>query len=256
MIDPSEQARAVRALHEREGLLWIDLDAAIDEPAGVPGRPERPRLVAPAALPARSPYTRPGRAALLHAVAHIEANAIRLALDATWRFAGMPADYYRDWLRVAAEESHHFELLAAHLRTLDCTYGDLDAHDGLWEMVERTRGDVVARMALVPRTLEARGLDATPPMQARLARAGDDAAVRILDVILRDEVGHVAVGNHWYRWLCEHNGLDPLSHYALLAERHRAPQLRPPFNLEARRQAGFSDEEMRRLMQGREPAAD
>jgi uncharacterized ferritin-like protein (DUF455 family) len=169
MDEPSAQAVAVRALHAREAQLWIDLDTALDEPAGVPGRPGRPRLVAPAALPPRSAHTRPGRAALLHAVAHIEANAIRLALDAVWRFAGMPADYYRDWLRVAAEEAHHFELLASHLRTLGCAYGDLDAHDGLWEMVERTRGDVVARMALVPRTLEARGLDATPPMQARLA---------------------------------------------------------------------------------------
>ena len=256
MNEPSAQAEAVRALHERQTQLWIDLDTVLDEPPGVPGRPERPCLVPPAALPARSAHTRPGRAALLHAVAHIEANAIRLALDAVWRFAGMPADYYRDWLRVAAEEAHHFELLAGHLRTLGSGYGAFDAHDGLWEMVERTRADVVARMALVPRTLEARGLDATPPMQARLARAGDDAAVRILDVILRDEVGHVAVGNHWYRWLCQRDGLDPVAHYDVLIERHRAPRLRPPFNLDARRRAGFTDDEMRRLVRGPAPATD
>ena len=157
---------------------------------------------------------------------------------------------------MAAEEAHHFELLAGHLRTLGSGYGAFDAHDGLWEMVERTRADVVARMALVPRTLEARGLDATPPMQARLARAGDDAAVRILDVILRDEVGHVAVGNHWYRWLCQRDGLDPVAHYDVLIERHRAPRLRPPFNLDARRRAGFTDDEMRRLVRGPAPATD
>ena len=247
--DPCAQAAEVRALFGRSASLWIDLDAPIDEPAGVPGRPARPRLVAPQVLPPRSADTRPGRAALLHAVAHIEANAIRLALDAVWRFAGLPADYYRDWLRIAAEESLHFLLLSEHLSTLDCSYGDFDAHDGLWSMVERTRGDVVARMALVPRTLEARGLDATPPMQARLARAGDARAVEILDVLLRDEVGHVAVGNHWYRWLCEREQLDPLAHYALLASRHRAPRPRPPFNLAARRRAGFTEAELQALAQ-------
>lgn len=242
--EPSAQAAAVRALYGRASSLWIDLDAPIDEPPGVPGRPPRPRLVAPAALPARTIHTRSGRAALLHAVAHIEANAIRLALDAVWRFAGLPADYYRDWLRIAAEESHHFSLLAEHLASLDCRYGDFDAHDGLWSMVERTRHDLVARMALVPRTLEARGLDATPPMQARLARAGDTRAVEILDVILRDEVGHVAVGNRWYRWLCERERLDPLAHYAQLVERYHAPRLRPPFNHAARRRAGFTEAEL------------
>lgn len=248
--DVAVQAAAVKSLQARVAALAIDAGAAIDEPPGVPGRPARPRLVPPASLPARSPYTRPGRAALLHAVAHIEANAIRLALDAAWRFAGMPTDYYRDWLRIAAEESHHFCLLAAHLATLGCAYGDFDAHDGLWSMVERTRGDVLARMALVPRTLEARGLDATPPMQAKLARAGDARAVEILGVILRDEVGHVAAGNRWYRWLCAQRGLDPLAHYAVLAAQHGAPALRPPFNMAARRAAGFDDDELAALKAG------
>lgn len=245
--DVATQAAAVRSLHANEATLWIDLDAAIDEPPGVPGRPPRPRLVPPSDLPKRSAETPAGRAALLHAVAHIEANAIRLALDAVWRFAGLPADYYRDWLRVAAEEALHFSLLAEHLATLGQAYGDFDAHDGLWAMVEATRHDAVARMALVPRTLEARGLDATPPMQARLARAGDARAVEILDVILRDEVGHVAVGNHWYRWLCEREGLDPLAHYEVLAERHRAPHPKPPFNHAARHRAGFTEAELQAL---------
>jgi uncharacterized ferritin-like protein (DUF455 family) len=223
-----------------------------DRPPPLPGRPARPLLVEPAQVPRRSPFTAEGRAALLHAVAHIEFNAINLALDAVWRFGGMPDAFYRDWWRVAAEEALHFTLLREHLATLGHDYGDFDAHDGLWTMAQRTAGDIVARMALVPRTLEARGLDATPPMQARLARAGDARAVAILDVILRDEVGHVAIGNHWYRWLCEREGLDPTTHDDELARRHGAPRLKGPFNLEARRRAGFTQAEMARLA---EPAA-
>jgi len=222
----------------------IDTGAALEPVGTLPGRPPRPRLVPPSDLPRRSPFTREGRAALLHAVAHIEFNAINLALDAAWRWPGMPESYYRDWLRVAAEESLHFTLLQDHLATLGHAYGDFDAHDGLWEMCEKTAGDITARMALVPRTLEARGLDATPPMQARLAKAGDARAVEILEVILRDEVGHVAVGNRWYRWLCERDGLDPLVHHARLAARHGAPRPKPPFNLEARRAAGFTEGEI------------
>ena len=248
--DVPAQAAAVRVLQAQADELTIDATSAIDEPPGVPGRPARPLLVAPARLPRRPVHPRDGRAALLHAVAHIEANAIRLALDACWRFAAMPPDYYRDWLRVAAEEALHFELLAAHLATLGCAYGDHDAHDGLWTMVDKTRHDVVARMALVPRTLEARGLDAAPPMQAKLRQAGDLRAVEILDVLLRDEVGHVAVGNRWYRWLCERDGLDPLAHDARLVERYAAPRPRPPFNLDARRRAGFSEAELRALDRG------
>lgn len=210
----------------------------------LPGRPALPRLVDPAALPRRSPFTLEGRAALLHAVAHIEFNAVNLALDAVWRFEAMPPAYYRDWWQVAFEESQHFRLLQEHLRSLGHDYGDFDAHDGLWTMVERTREDPIARMALVPRTLEARGLDATPPMQARLARAGDQAAVRILDVILRDEIGHVAIGNRWYRYLCAQRGVDPVAGYAALAARYQAPRLRPPFNLPARIAAGFEAAEL------------
>jgi uncharacterized ferritin-like protein (DUF455 family) len=203
--------------------------------------------VSPQELPRRSFHTAQGKAALMHAVAHIEMNAIRLALDAAWRFADMPTTYYRDWLRIAGEEALHFQRVCAWLEARGHRYGDLDAHHGLWEMVERTQHDVTARMALVPRTLEARGLDATPPMQQRLAAAGEAEAVAVLDVILRDEVGHVAVGNHWYRWLCERQGLDPVSHYAHLCHVHRAPRLRGPFNWDARRQAGFSEEEMSAL---------
>ncbi len=243
--DPAAKAAATRYLHAAASPL--DGVRTLAAAAALPGRPPRPRLVPPSQVAQRSPFTVPGRAALLHAVAHIEFNAINLALDAVWRFPGMPEAYYREWLQVASEEALHFTLLAEHLLTLDCRYGDFDAHDGLWAMAERTAGDITARMALVPRTLEARGLDATPPMQARLAKAGDTRAVAILDIILRDEIGHVAVGNRWYAWLCARDGLDPVAHYALLSERHGAPRLRPPLNHAARRAAGFSDAEIAAL---------
>ena len=239
--DPGAKAAAALTL-DLAGPL--DAHAVLEPAAPLPGRPDRPRLVPAARVPRRTPFTPEGRAALLHSIAHIEFNAINLALDAVWRFPGLPAAYYRDWLRVAAEEAHHYTLLAAHLATLGHAYGDFDAHDGLWAMAERTAGDVTARMALVPRTLEARGLDATPPMQARLAQAGDARAVAILDIILRDEIGHVAIGNRWYRWLCARDGLDPVAHYAVLAARHEAPRLKGPLNLEARLQAGFTAAEL------------
>jgi uncharacterized ferritin-like protein (DUF455 family) len=250
LSDPTAKAAQARALLGGSTLDPIDTDTEFEGPPDLPGRPRLPRLVPLKQVPARSPFTVDGRAALLHAIAHIEFNAINLALDAVWRFAGMPQAFYRDWLRVASEEALHFGLLREHLRTLGHDYGDFDAHDGLWAMAERTAGDVVARMALVPRTLEARGLDATPPMQARLARAGDARAVEILSVILRDEVGHVAIGNHWYRWLCARDGLNAEAHCAELAQRHAAPRLRPPFNLAARRAAGFSEAEIDRLQHG------
>ena len=149
--------------------------------------------------------------------------------------------------QVAGEEALHFQLLRTHLQGMGHDYGDFEAHDGLWTMAEKTRDDITARMALVPRTLEARGLDATPPMQAKLRKAGDLRAVEILDVILRDEIGHVAIGNHWYRWLCERDGLDPIASYPVFAQRYGAPRLKGPFNLDARRAAGFDADEIARL---------
>jgi uncharacterized ferritin-like protein (DUF455 family) len=246
--DPARKGAAVASLHA--ALLAgaaIDVQAALTPPAALPGRPPRPRLVEPAAVPRRTPFSPAGRAALLHAVAHIEFNAINLALDAVWRFAGLPLGYYRDWIQVAAEEAAHFSLLRAYLIELGHDYGDFDAHDGLWSMCEKTAGDPLARMALVPRTLEARGLDATPPMRARFARAGDRRAVAILDRILADEIGHVAIGNRWYRWLCGRAGIDPVAAYESLAVRHGAPRLKGPFNLEARAAAGFDAAELAAL---------
>jgi uncharacterized ferritin-like protein (DUF455 family) len=243
--DPAGKAAAVRALQAAPPPL--DAAAVLQPSAPLPGRPPRPTLVDPVALPRRSPFTTAGRAALLHAIAHIEFNAINLALDALWRFPNLPEAYYRDWLQVAGEEALHFSLLAEHLNSLGHAYGDFDAHDGLWAMTEKTAGDLTARMALVPRTLEARGLDATPPLQKRLAQAGDARAVEILGVILRDEIGHVAIGNRWYRWCCSREGLDPEVHYPVLAARYGAPRLRPPFNTAARAAAGFSAAEIAAL---------
>jgi uncharacterized ferritin-like protein (DUF455 family) len=244
LADPLAKAAATRALVANLDIDAIDGAAVFAPGAVLPGRPARPRLVAPKDVPMRSPATREGRAALLHAVTHIEFNAINLALDAVWRFAGLPRAFYADWLHVAGEEALHFTLLREHLLTLDADYGDFDAHDGLWAMTERTAHDVVARMALVPRTLEARGLDATPPMQAKLRQAGDARAAEILGVILRDEIGHVAIGNRWYRWLCARDGLEPVALYPQLAARYGAPRARPPFNRDARLAAGFTDEEI------------
>jgi uncharacterized ferritin-like protein (DUF455 family) len=214
---------------------------------GPPGRPTQPDLVHPQQVPKRSPYTAQGHCALIHSIAHIEFNAIDLALDAIWRFTEMPIGYYRDWLRVAQEEARHFLLLREHLQRQGHDYGDFVAHDGLWTMCNNTRHDVTARMALVPRTLEARGLDATPIIQVKLRKVGTPRALEatsILDVILADEVGHVAIGNHWFHWLCERDGHDPEVFYAQAAAQHGAPRLRPPFNLEARRRAGFSQAEI------------
>ncbi len=223
-----------------------------DPATPLPGRPMRPALIAPVDVPQRSPFTPDGLSMLLHAVAHIEFNAINLALDAVWRFPDMPADYYTDWLQVAHEEAIHFGLLRAHLQSLGHDYGDFAAHNSLWEMCIRTQHDATARMALVPRTMEARGLDATPPMKARLRKVGTPAALRaveILDVILHDEIGHVAVGNRWYGWLCAQQSIEPLSHYRRLAREHSAPRLKPPFNEPARRAAGFSDAELAAMHQ-------
>jgi len=239
--DPAAKAAGTRCLSATGPIL---ADAVYPDVPGIPGRPERPALVGFNALKRRSAATVPGRAALLHALAHIEFNAINLALDIVWRFPGLPEAFYRQWIGVACEEALHFELLRGHLQTLGHDYGDFPAHDGLWEMAHKTRNDALARLALVPRTLEARGLDAAPPMRDKLLSAGDTAAAAILDIILRDEIGHVAVGNHWYRQLCQARGLDPISCYAELARRHGAPRLRGPFNLPARRAAGFDEAEL------------
>ena len=254
---PAEKVRATHALFDaaQQSRAATTPSERLSPPSTtrLPGRPDRPELIPAMEVPHRSPFTPEGLAALVHAVCHIEFNAINLALDAVWRFEGMPEAFYQDWLRVANEEATHFGLLRELLQTLGHDYGDFPAHNGLWEMCVKTQDDVTARMALVPRTLEARGLDATPLIQARLRKVNTPAALKavaILDIILRDEIGHVAVGNHWYGWLCAQQGLEPLSHYRSLARQHAAPRLKPPFNDVARRAAGFSQQELDDLVSG------
>ena len=239
--DPIEKARGTLALSLD---LPVDPQSEIPSPVGIPGRPARPRLVLPTAIKHASLKTIEGRAALLHSIAHIEFNAIDLALDIVWRFSGMPAQFYRDWVSIAKEEALHFTLIRNHMLSLGFDYGDFDAHNALWEMAEKTKHDVLARVALVPRTLEARGLDASPAVKNKLVSVGDKKAGEILDVILKDEIGHVLAGNRWYRWLCRQRGLDPISAYADLTKKYDAPKLRPPFNFEARRLAGFEEAEL------------
>lgn len=213
-----------------------------------PGRPARPNLVSPRELAHRSPATLVGRATLIHAIAHIEFNAINLALDIIWRFENTPLEFLQDWAVVASEEALHFSLLRAHLQTLGYDYGDFPAHNGLWEMALKTKDDLLARLALVPRTLEARGLDVSPAMRDKLAQAGDARAAEILDIILRDEIGHVSIGNRWFRHYCALRGVDPIDVFETLSTEFDAPIPRPPFNVGARLEAGFVQKEIDRLI--------
>ena len=230
------------------GELAVPGDAPPPAPIRMPGRPPRPRLVHPRDLPRRGFGNAEGRAAFIHAVAHIEFNAIDLAWDAVYRFRGMPADYYADWVSVAADEARHFAMLRGRLRELGHDYGDFDAHNGLWEMAEKTAHDGLARMALVPRVLEARGLDVTPGMIVKLRALGDDATADILEVILREEVAHVAAGSRWYRWHCACAGVDPRTRFRELLHAYAGGVLHKPFNTEARLAAGFDPEELESLL--------
>lgn len=214
------------------------------------GRPDQPHLVHPRELPKRGLGTQKGRVAMMHAIAHIEFNAINLALDAVHRFRDMPREYYRDWLRVADEEARHFSMVRDYLCRHNHNYGDFDAHNGLWGMAEKTATDVLERMALVPRVLEARGLDVTPGIIEKLKQAEDTDAVAILKVIYAEEIGHVKIGTRWFRHVCTERGLvsDPTFHELL--HKHFPNGLHGPFNLGARNQAGFSEGEMEYLMAG------
>ena len=208
------------------------------------GRPAKPELLPHKDVPNRNPATPEGRARLLHAIVHIEFSAINLALDHAARFRGLPQAYYADWIGVAAEEAEHFELLRARLQSLGYDYGDFPAHAGLWDMAEKTVDDALVRMALVPRLLEARGLDATPPIQMKLEQVGDHESARVLDIILRDEIGHVGLGDRWYRHLCAERGLEPESTYRDQLTRYQAPWPQGKMNEAARLAAGFSAGEL------------
>lgn len=243
--DPAEKVNLTQALYAE----WCDSPLSIDhafQPGviGEVGRPSKPELVAPKDVSKRSINTEEGRVALCHALAHIEFNAINLALDAVYRFTDMPDQYYTDWLRVASEEAYHFTLLESYLRRRGYLYGDFTAHNGLWEMAQITAHDVMIRMALVPRVLEARGLDVTPGIIRKLEQAKDEEFIAHLEIIQRDEIGHVAIGSHWFKYLCEQRQLDYRVTFKQLIQDYMKGTLRGPFDEVARLQAGFSREEM------------
>lgn len=245
--DPVKKCQLATELHRHwvEGPLALSQDASVS--VAVPGRPGLPELVAPRQLKQRKLTTPLGLAALVHAVAHIEFNAVNLALDAAYRFRGLPLDFYADWLLVAAEEAKHFGLLTQRLEALGYAYGDFPAHNGLWEMAVKTDHDVLERMALVPRVYEARGLDVTPGMMKRLTEAGDTQTVSVLEVILHDEIGHVRIGNRWYYWACEQRGLEPVSTFRELVKKAMPKGMLTQFNYPARIEAGFTEEELKSL---------
>ena len=218
-------------------------------PIDDPGRPVQPALVDPRQLERRSVATESGRIRLLHAVAHIEFNAINIALDAVYRFRDMPARYVSDWLLVASEEAQHFQLLRQALLQRGSDYGAFAAHQGLWDMVCRTRHDPLHRMALVPRVMEARGLDVTPAMVEKFRQFDDFEAVAILERIYRDEIGHVRIGNYWYQELCRQRVMDAETTFQELLSRYMGGKLRGPFNWAARIEAGFDERELAALEQ-------
>lgn len=211
------------------------------------GRPQKPDLVPPSAVKPRKMTTPQGYGALLHAIAHIEFNAVNLALDAAYRFRRLPAQFTRDWIQVAEEEVCHFNLMRERLRCYGFDYGDFEAHNHLWDMAYKTAYDPLLRMALVPRVLEARGLDATPGIRAKVAQRGDAQTCAVLDIIYRDEVGHVQFGNHWYQYLCRERGLEPIALFRRLLARYDMFIFRGYVNIEAREKAGFSAFELAML---------
>ncbi|MGC1551130.1 MAG: ferritin-like domain-containing protein [Rhodanobacter sp.] len=247
--DPTEKLHLTHAAWAalQSGELRADPASPSPVAIGQPGQPERPRLVPQRQVPHRGLGSDEGRAALVHAVAHIEFNAINLAWDAVYRFRGKPDAYYRDWASCAHDEARHFAMLSGRLAELGHVYGDFDAHNGLWEMAEKTAHHDTARMALVPRVLEARGLDVTPGMIERLRRVGDERTIAILEVILREEVAHVAAGTRWFRWCCERDGLDPRETFLNMLRTYMGRTLRGPFNRPARIEAGFDEDELDRL---------
>lgn len=250
LTDPLEKVSQTQALYQR----WLDGELTISETELTvpeePGRPAKPELVEPRDLPRRRKTAESGNASLLHAITHIEFNAINLGLDAVARFAGLPKQFYDDWIRVAYEESQHFMLLREYILGLGYDYGDFPAHSGMWDMAKKTHHDPLIRMALVPRVLEARGLDVTPKMMNKLRGHGELRAVEILEIILKEEIGHVKIGTEWFNYLCDQRDLDPLVVFKDLLDNYFEGELRGPFFTEARKEAGFTDEEMA-LLEGR-----
>ena len=239
--EPIAKVRATRALVRawRRGGLACEFDVAMPD---MPARPQRPELLPPNRMPKRGRGgSERGRLALLHALAHIEFVAIDLALDMAGRFGGaFPRAFVDDWLSVAADEAMHFALLDRRLHSLGSGYGALPAHAGLWEAAASTRENALARLAVVPMVLEARGLDVTPTTVERFRAAGDEASARILQRIYTDEIRHVRIGTDWFRWGCARAGIAPTDHWRALISRHFRGLLKPPFNDSARESAGLT----------------
>jgi uncharacterized ferritin-like protein (DUF455 family) len=250
LLEPSAsiKVQGIEALYYAwlSDAIYLDESYPVSE-AIVCGMPPHLPLVEPRFLKRRRLFSVEGKAALIHAILHIEFNAINIALDAVYRFRGMPMQYYADWLKVAREEAYHFVLLGQHLSAMGYAYGDFPAHQGLWEMVQKTGFDVLARMALVPRLLEARGLDVTPDIARRIKEAGDSRAAEILSIIFQDEITHVEVGNRWYHYLCQERQISPLSTFIRLIKDLAPDYLRGPLAIDARRRAGFLDDELELL---------
>lgn len=232
----------------RMGRLDLSVEE-IPEPILEAGHPPKPELVHPSQLPRRGLGTDQGRLALIHAIAHIEFNAINLAWDAVQRFPGMPREFYDNWVQVAEEEAQHFRLLRERLVASGVDYGSFPGHNGLWDMAVRTAHDPLIRMALVPRMLEARGLDVTPGMMQRFRELGDWQTVKVLQLILDEEVGHVEYGSRWFCYLCKQRGLEPEDAYFELLQSFLNGEIRCPLHRQARLQAGFSERELDRLEQ-------
>lgn len=233
----------------RAGRLKVAADAPPPEQIRMPGRPARLVLVHPREVPRRGLGGVEGRAAFIHAIAHIELNAIDLAWDAVYRFRGLPPAFHADWVSCADDESRHFMLLRERLQAHGHDYADFPAHNGLWEMCEKTAHDGLARMALVPRVLDARGLDVTPGMIEKLRNVGDGETADVLKVILREEVAHVAAGSRWYRWYCDRAGVEPRARFKALLVEYAGGYLHGPFNIEARLLAGFDADELANLVE-------
>lgn len=213
--------------------------------------PAKPILLEPRYMPKRNLTSKEGIIAFFHAIAHVEFMAIYLAWDILYRFRGLPEQFYQDWLTVADEEAQHFELIRQHLRSLNVEYGDLPAHGGLWDHAVETADHLLARLAMVPRCMEARGLDVTPTIITKFVAKGDTASVAILNRILADEVKHVERGSYWFKYVCTQEGLEPENQFqALIGQYYRGGKPKGPFNRELRKIAGFSDDEINWLEAG------
>ena len=244
--DLNQKLNQVQAIYEsfKSHQIKIDAKADIKHTYHLPGAPPKPDIVAPRLVEKRSASTQHGKLIFIHALAHIEFSAINLALDIIWRFKNLPEQFYSDWLQIAYEEQAHFNLLNSYLKKFGLAYGSFNAHNSLWEMAERTSHDLIHRLALIPRTMEARGLDVTPPIIEKFKQQKDDEIASILQIIYEEEIHHVSIGNIWYRWACESQKLDPHETYKNLLKNYNIELNYEKLNKEARYKAGFLKEEL------------